>query len=74
MWPTHASEKNKTFFEPLQQPSKLNQKKPFTSSVLSMWLTHVNEKSRIIFGPSQTPCKRNQNKSMFGQKQATHNS
>jgi hypothetical protein len=58
----------KLFFEPPQPHSKLNQNKPFTSSVLSMWLTHVNEKSRIIFGPSQAPYKLNQNKSLSRQK------
>jgi hypothetical protein len=70
MWPTHASEKNKTFFESLQPPSKLNENKPFTLSVLSKWLTHLNEKSRIIFGPSQAPYKLNQNKSVPGQKKS----
>jgi hypothetical protein len=66
MWPTHASEKNKSFFGPLQPPTK--PKEMFISNVLSMWLTHVNEKSRIIFGSSQAPCKLNQNKSVSGQK------
>jgi hypothetical protein len=39
---------------------KLNFKKPFISSVLSMWSTQASTKKKIIFEPSQPSCKLNQ--------------